>query len=110
MIDCLSGVGLGIGKKLVNHIGRHFLQQVNRIIRHQIVYYIRCFLLGKGIDDHLLIFHIQIGKYIRGKILGQNAIYLKYLGVFQFFHHRSNVCVILFRQKLSQLGILFCVQ
>ena len=58
MIDISAHIGACVGQKLFDNVGRHLLQQIGRIVRHQVVDDVRCFLIRQGRDDLLLIVHI----------------------------------------------------
>jgi len=110
LIDQRPGFRLGVFQYPFDHIRRHLLQQIRRIIGHQIVDNIRRLSIGQCRDDRLLVFRLHIGKHIRCQILRQNPKYPEQLILVQFLQKRRHIGFIQFRKGLSQFGILFCVQ
>ena len=62
-----------IDKQLFYNIGRHFLQKIRRIVRHQVIDDLCRFPFGKGCDNILFHFDRKIGKNIRSEY-GQNVV------------------------------------
>ena len=70
MVDIPSGLRACVGKKFFDHVGRHFLQQIRGVVGHQVVDDTRRILFRHAGDEKLLAVHLQMGKNVRGKVLG----------------------------------------
>ena len=101
VIDCLSGVGLRVCQYFIHNVRGHLFQKIHGIIRHQIIDYIRRFLIGKGINNHLLAVHLKVGKNIRRQILRENPVNLQQTLLIQLFHQCRNVRVVQLSQELA---------
>ena len=94
MVNIPTGLRAGVLQQALHHIGRHLLQQVHRIVGHQIVNDIGSLPVRQGGDDGLLSVHLQIGKDIRRQILGQDPKSLDHALLRQFLHVRGNIRVV----------------
>ena len=110
MIDIPSGIRPGAGEQLFYNIGRHLLQQIRRIVRHQVIDNIGGLPLGKGNDNKLLAVHLEIGKYIRSHALWQDTEYFQKLLFLQFLHDRCGIRNIHIGDPLAEPCILLGLQ
>ena len=108
VVNISSCLGICIGKKLFHYIGRHFLQQIRSIIRHQVVDDACRILFRQAGNDKLLALHLHIRKHICRQILGKNPQNFKHVPLVKLLHDRGNIRPIHLRYFLAQRGILLC--
>ena len=110
MVDILSGLRLRVLEDLLDDVGRHLLQKVRSIVRHQVIDDAGCFLIGQRLDDVLLHFDLKVCEYVRRNPLGQDPEYSQGLLIFHLVHDRRDVRHVHVRDFLAELGVLFLLQ
>ena len=106
MIDVRARIRTRIAEDPLDHVGRHLLQEIRGIVRHQVIDDARCFTVGHGVDNILLIVKFQIRKYICRHGLGQDPEDLEGLLILHIVHDRCDIRCLHIRTGLPQLCIL----
>ena len=69
-VDHAAGGGVGLAQNALDHIGRHLLHKVGRIVHAQLVHHGLQLGIGQAVDQLLLGGRGQLGEYIRRQVLG----------------------------------------
>ena len=114
--------GLALARIFFTTFCRHLLQEVGRIVSHQVIDDGGSFLIGQGLDDILLVLQFQVGKDVRRDRLGQDPEDLQAVLVLHVVHDRRDIrrlhvcrclaqsCVLLRLQQLRQSSLIFQFQ
>ena len=109
-VDALPHIRVGVLQNPLDHIGGHFLHDVNRIVQIQLVQHFFQFRVGKALDQQLLLVAFQLHEYLGGLLLGQQAEQQgQGLFVVQVVGQNGNVRRLHGQQEVPQLCISFSV-
>ena len=106
MVDVVSRLRTCIGEDLLDDVCRHLLEQVRGIVCLQVVDDVRCFLIGEGRNDVLLIVDLELGKDISRHALREDPEHLQGILVLHVVHDRRNIRGLHLRCRLPKLCIL----
>ena len=74
LVDAAAGLRVGMTEDAFDHAGRHFLDQIHRIIHVQLVQHFLQLCVGKGLDEQLLLLRLHFHEDLRRQFLGQEAV------------------------------------
>jgi len=109
MVDVLAGIRAGVFQDFLDDIRRHLFQQIDRIIRLQIIDDDTGFLFRKFGDDVLLAVRFQHGENIGSHVLGKDPEQLQHVLVFHVFHDGGDIRLIHVFRLAAQRGILLLI-
>ena len=74
LVDLAAGGGVGVAQDPGDHVGRHVLDDVHRVIQVQLVQHLPQLPVAEGPDQLLLVLGVlQVGEHLRRRVLGQQA-------------------------------------
>ena len=110
LVDALAHLRVGVGQDALDHVGRHFLHNVNGIVQIQLIQHFLQLAVGKAADQRLLMLRTQLDKDLRRILLGQQTKDQRDARLVHILHKLSNVRRLQRQQQTAQLGVLFSLQ
>ena len=101
LIDLAAGGRVGVAQDAGHQVGGHVLNQVHRVVQIQLVQHFPQLPVAEGADELLLVL-LQIGEYLRRRVLGQQTEDQNLLVHLQLIQKFCDVHLVHFRQNFPQ--------
>ena len=109
LVDTFAHFRVRVAQNTLDHIGRHLLHDVHRVVQIQLVQHFFQLRVGKALDQQLLLVTVQLHEHLCRQLLGQQAEHQRHLFP-QFAAQRGDVCGLQGQQKVTQGSVLFSGQ
>ena len=109
-VDHLAGVGVGTAQNPLDHVGRHFLNDVHGVVEVELVDNLLELVVGKAPDEQLLLVGLHFDKGLRRQLLGQQPKEQGQAVCGQLLKQGRNIGRVERDQHVPQGGILFLLQ
>ena len=97
----------GVLEDALDHVGRHFLHDVHRIVQIQLVEHFLQLGVGKALDQQLLLVGVQLHEHLRRQLLGQQTEQQRQVRLRQVAHQQGDVRRLDGDKEGPQRGVLF---
>ena len=110
LVDLLAHLGVGLGEDTLDHIGRHLVDEIRRIVDVKLVDDLVQLTVGKTADQQLLPFAVQLGKGLGRGLLGQQPEQHRHALLLEILEHAGNVRRLHGHQDVLQGLILLLIE
>jgi len=101
-IDALAHLRGRMLQNTFDHVGRHLLHDIHRVVQIQLVQHFPQLRVGKAADQKLLRIGIQLHEHLRRQLLGQQPEYRRHGRLRQLSQQGGNVRRLQFQKEAAQ--------
>ena len=110
LVDAAAGLRIALPQDPFDHVGRHFFDDIHRVIDVQFIQNVLQLPVAERADQHFLLVRFHFSKSLSSQLFWQQAVYDRQRFFRYFSEDLRNIHRVFIPQKITDLCVFFILQ